>query len=350
MNDRHEWYSSEDDSKAWDRFRKWFRNRDSGTGKWGFAGKIFWLIIGIIVFIWLLTGIYIVEPGEIGVVLQFGKVIAQTDPGPRYRIPYPVQTVEIVNMASIRRAEIGFRTVQKHNQPSVHERHLEEALMLTGDENIADIQVLVQYRVKDASDFLFRVRNPEQALRSATEVALRGVIGKTTIDEAMTVGRSHVEADVLNFLQRLLDNYGTGIQVVEVKLLVVDPPDEVKDAFHEVVRALEDKERLIREAEGYREDLVPKARGDAEKIIKAAEAYKEKRIKEAEGDAKKFEAVLAEYLKAKQVTRERLYLETVEKVLKDGQMTIISPNSGGILQKILPLKDIVNIDQNIPKK
>ncbi|GAG61654.1 unnamed protein product, partial [marine sediment metagenome] len=228
-------------------------------------------------------------------------------------------------MAQIRRAEIGFRTVVVRGQPARHERRLVEALMLTGDENIADIQVLVQYRVKDASHFLFKVRGPEMALRSATEVALRGVIGKTTIDDAMTVGRPLVEADTLSFLQRLLDDYQTGLHVVELKLLVVDPPDEVKDAFHEVVRALEDKDRLIREAEGYAADLVPKARGDAEKEIKAAEAYKEEKVLRAEGDTAKFLKILEEYQKAPAVTRERLYLETIERVLANIEKFVIDP-------------------------
>ena len=304
--------------------------------RWG-AGKIIWIVVGIVAVIWLLAPIYIVGPGEVGVVRQFGREVRQTSPGLNYHIPWPIQRADVVNMAKIRRAEIGFRTVEVQGQPSVHERWLVEALMLTGDENIADIQVLVQYRVKDASQFLFKVRDPEMALRSATEVALRGVIGKTTIDDAMTVGRPLVEADTLSFLQRLLDDYQTGLHVVELKLLVVDPPDEVKDAFHEVVRALEDKERLVREAEGYAADLVPKARGDAEKEIKAAEAYKEERVLRAEGDAAKFLKVLEEYLKAPMVTRERLYLETMEQVLADIEKFIIDPQAGGNLLQFLPL-------------
>jgi membrane protease subunit HflK len=302
--------------------------------KWG-LGKVIGIVVGIVAVIWLLTGIYIVGPGEVGVVRQFGREVGQTSPGLNYHIPWPIQRVDVVNMAQIRRAEIGFRTVEGE-----HERELEEALMLTGDENIADIQVLVQYRVKDASQFLFEVRDPERALHTATEVALRGVIGRTTIDDAMTVGRPLVEADTLSFLQRLLDDYRTGLQVVELKLLVVDPPDEVKDAFHEVVRALEDKDRLVREAEGYEEDLVPKARGNAEKEIKAAEAYKEERVLRAEGDAAKFLKVLEEYQKARVVTRDRLYLETIERVLAVTKKFIIDPQAGGgNLLQFLPLTE-----------
>ncbi len=313
--------------------------------RWG-VGRSIGIVVGIVAVIWLLSGIYTVGPGEVAVVRQFGREVAQTGPGLNYHLPGPIQRADKVNMAQIRRAEIGFRTVVIPGRPAKHEPRLVEALMLTGDENIADIQVLVQYRVRDASEFLFKVRAPEQALRAATEVALRGVIGKTSIDDAMTVGRPQVEADTRDFLQRLLDDYHTGLQVVEVKLLVVDPPDEVKDAFHEVVRALEDRDRLTREAEGYAEDLVPKARGDAEREIKAAEAYKEARVSRAQGDTAKFLEVLEEYQKAKDVTRERLYLETIEVVLSEVEIFVIDPQAGGgNLLQFLPLKEMTELEK-----
>jgi membrane protease subunit HflK len=312
---------------------------------WRLRKKIGWIVLALILGGWGLSGIYVVNPGELGVVRQFGAEISQTAPGLRYHMPYPIQQVNIVNMEEIRRVEVGYRSEDKSGQPALQERHVEEAMMVTGDENIADIQVLVQYKVKDASNFLFKVKEPELALKKATEVALRGVIGKTTIDEAMTTGRSRVEQETLKFLQMLIDDYETGLHVIEVKLLVVDPPDEVKDAFHEVVRALEDKNTLIREAEGYREDIVPKARGDAQKMIKAAEAYKEKRIKEAEGDANKFDKVLAEYEKARTVTRERLYLEVMEKVLSKVDKVILGEGvSKGSLQKLFPIKPFAGLE------
>ncbi len=287
----------------------------------------------------LLSGIYIVGPGEVGVERQFGEFVTQTDPGLNYRLPWPIQAHDVVNMEVIRRAEIGFRTVKarERGMPAVHERVPEESLMLTRDKNIADIQVLVQYRVKNASQFLFKVRDPELALRLATEAALRGVIGNTPIDYAMLEGRPEVEADTWDFLQTLLDDYETGLHVVEVKLLAVDPPEEVKDAFHEVVRAWEDKEKLIQEARGYSLDLVPKARGDAEKEIKAAEAYRDERILRAEGDADRFLKILDEYQKAKTVTRERLYLEMVESVLAGTEKFVIDPEAGGgnLLQHLM---------------
>jgi len=325
----------------WQKLREWGQS----LRRWG-LGKSIGIGIGIVAVIWLLSGIYIVNPGEVAVVRQFGKEVAQVGPGLNYHIPGPIQSKSSVNMEQIRRAEIGYRTVKVLRGPTKHEPRLVEALMLTGDENIADIQVLVQYRVKDASEFLFKVKDPEQALRAATEVALRGVIGSTTIDDAMTVGRPRVEAETRDFLQRLLDNYQSGLQVVEVKLQVVDAPDAVKDAFHEVVRALEDRDRLMREAEGYAADLVPKSRGNAEMEIKAAEAYKEARVRQAQGDAAKFLEVLEEYQKAKDVTRERLYLEAIERILAETEIFIIDPQSaGGNLLPLLPLKEMMELEK-----
>lgn len=290
----------------------------------------------VIGFLWLVSGIYIVGPGEMGVVRRFGQHVITTPPGPNYHLPWPFERADVVNMEVIRRAEIGYRSFGEGGPKT--QRVPEEALMLTGDENIVEAQVLVQYRVKEAADFLFKVKNPELALRGATEVAIRGVMGNTTIDDAMTVGRPIVESQTKEFLQRLLDDYEAGLHVVEVKLLVVDPPDEVKDAFHEVVRAFEDRERLVKEAEGYKEDVVPKARGDAEKTILEAEGYKEQRVRQAQGEAGRFLKVLEEYQKAQEVTRKRLYLETVEKVLRTTKKYIIEAKAtGGNLLQLLPL-------------
>lgn len=297
--------------------------------------RMLWLpILAVALLIWIGSGFYIVGPGEVGVVRQFGKYVSTTPPGPNYHLPWPIQTAVVVNMEAIRRAEIGYVTLEKAKVNRV----AEESLMLTGDENIVEAQVQVQYRVKDAPQFVFKVRDPEFALKAAAEVAIRGVMGNTAIDDALTVGRPIVESQTKEFLQRLLDSYETGLHVVEVKLLVVDPPDEVKDAFHEVVRAFEDRERLVKEAEGYREDVLPKARGDAQKEILAAEAYKEQRTLRSQGDADRFLKVLGEYKKAEQVTRKRLYLETVEKVLKPTRKYIIDGQAGGNnLLQFLPI-------------
>ncbi|HMR06485.1 MAG TPA: FtsH protease activity modulator HflK [Polyangiaceae bacterium] len=263
------------------------------------------IIAGVVVLVLLATGIYSVGPGEQGVVRTFGRESGKTGPGLHYRFPF-VQRKDVVNIEKIRRIEVGFRGDQ---------RVPHEALMLTGDENIVEAQMIVQYRVTDPSKFLFRIRDPEDTLRATAEVALRSMVGRTSIDEVITTGREKVQSETRSWLQKLMDEYQSGISVTEVKLQTVDAPDEVKEAFHDVVRAREEKEKLINQAMGYKADLIPRARGEARKIEREAEGYKEQRVLRANGDASKFESVLAEYTKAERVTRERLYLETMERIL-----------------------------------
>ncbi len=295
------------------------------------------MVIGAVavvaVLIWLATGFYVVGPGEQGVVRRFGKEVGRTSPGLRHHLPVPIERVEVVNLAVVRRVEVGFRSDPRYRVVP------QESLMLTGDENIVDAQAIVQYRVRDPGHYLFRVRDPDQALRDATEVALRSVIGRTTIDDAMTVGRVKVQDSARDFLQQLLNTYESGLIVTELKLQVVDPPEQVKDAFHEVVRAREDRERLINVALGYREDVIPKARGQAEQMVRVAEAYKAQRVIRAEGDAAKFVTVLKEYERAQEVTEQRLYLETLQRVLPKAQKIVISPQLEGGVLPFLPLRD-----------
>lgn len=314
--------------------------------RWG-EKKILLILLAIVIGIWLASGIYIVGPGEMGVIRQFGKEVDQTSPGLRYRLPWPIQTHDVVHLAKVRRAEIGLRT-----DPYTGKVRLEmkEALMLTGDENIVDAQLFVQYVVKDPSQFLFRVRESESALKTSAEVALRSVVGRNSIDYTMTEGRVVVQDEIKKYLQSLLDEYQTGLMVTEARLLVVDPPEEVKDAFHDVVRAWEDRERLMREAEGYREDLIPKAKGEAAQMVRSAEAYKEQRVIRAQGDATKFLDVLKAYRKAKDVTRERLYLETLDKVLPGREKYILPPEGKGGVLKWLPLKETISIKEKEGKK
>jgi membrane protease subunit HflK len=211
-----------------------------------------------------------------------------------------------VNVEQIRRIEVGFRGDQTIAT---------EASMLTGDENIVEAQMIVQYRVADPSRFLFRLKVPEEALRATAEVALRSMVGRTQIDDVITVGREKVQEDTRAWLQKLMDSYESGVSITEVKLQSVDAPDAVKDAFHDVVRAREEKEKLINQARGYQADLLPRAKGEARQIEREAEAYGKERVLRASGDAQKFDAILTEYAKAERVTRERLYLETMERVM-----------------------------------
>jgi membrane protease subunit HflK len=257
------------------------------------------LIGGILLLGVVITGVYSVGPGEQGVVRRFGREHRTAGPGLHYALPL-VEAVDVVNIEEVRRVEVGFTG---------------EALMLTGDENIVEVQMIVQYRVADPTKYLFRLRDPERTLHVASEVALRSVVGRTNIDDVMTTGRQQVQAAARELLQSLMDDYEGGLEITEVKLDAVDAPDEVKDAFNAVTRAREDKEKLVNEARGYLEDKVPRARGEAQIIVRGAEAYREQRVLRAQGDADKFNAMLAEYQKARSVTRQRLYLETMERVL-----------------------------------
>lgn len=285
--------------------------------------------------LWLLSGFYVVGPGERGIVLLFGRVIEQTESGLRYRLPAPIQRHRIVDVATVRRAELGFRAAggTTRSIPA-------ESLMLTGDENIVDVQLFVQYLVRDPVQFLFRARSPEVALHSSAEVALRAAVGENSIDYTMTEGRVEVQDRVKKQLQSLLDLYGTGLLVTEARLLVVDPPREVKEAFHDVVRAWEDRERLIKEAEGYAEGVVPKARGEAVQMLRNAEAYREQRLIRARGDADRFTRIHREYAKAEAVTRDRLYLEMVDRVLPNTRTVVLdSRGEGSGVVPLLPLRE-----------
>ena len=271
------------------------------------------------------------DAGELAVVQTFGRETAKHGPGLHFLIPF-VQKRNIENVEKIRRIEVGFRGKQ---------HVVDEAQMLTGDENIVEAQVIVQYRIKDLSKFLFELHDPEKALRATAEVALRSTVGKTNIDDVFTTGRQRVQDETWKWLQKLMDNYQSGLSITQVKLQTVDAPEGVKDAFHDVVRAREEKEKLINQAKGYQADLIPKARGQAREIQRKAEAYREQRVLRARGDADKFNQVLAEYKSAERVTRERLYLETMERILGkiDRKVVIDAQVAKGALP-VLPLGGI----------
>lgn len=307
-------------------------------------GKGVWVIGILLLLLWLGSGLYVVGPGERGVVLLFREATEQTEPGLRYRLPWPIQSHELVDISQVRRAEVGFRTVaeepQGRNSRGGARTVPQEALMLTGDENIVELQLFVQYRIQDPLKFLFGASDPEGILHTSAEVALRSAVGRNTIDYTMTEGRVEVQEQAKSALQELLDAYQTGLLVSEARLLVVDPPSEVRDAFHDVVRALEDRDRLVKEADGYGEDVVPKARGEAAQMVQQAEGYKAQRVIRAQGDAERFLKILTEYNKAKTITRDRLYLESIERTMPTIEKFILDSNARGGVLPLLPLKGL----------
>ena len=290
-------------------------------------------IVGIALIFWLFTGVYTVGPDEVGVVQRFGKYIRVVQSGLNYHMPFPIETVKTPKVTEVKRIEIGFRTIGK-NQYRTVER---ESLMLTGDENIVDAELIVQYKIKEPINYLFNFIGPELTMREASEASLRTVVGRHNIDEALTSGKLMIQEETKELLQSILDKYETGIQVVAVQLQDVSPPKQVIDSFKDVASAKEDKNRMINEAEGYRNNVIPKARGEAQSMILEAEGFRESRISRAEGDVAKFKAILKEYSKAKDVTRKRLYLEAMEEILPGLEKYIVPSGEDGNLLNLLNL-------------
>lgn len=311
--------------------------------KFDFGKKIIKLILLVMAILYVATGIYIVQPNEQGVVRRFGKFARLDSPGLHYHLPYPFETAVTPSVTEIKRIEIGFRTTR-----SGYTEMSEESLMLTGDENIVNAEAIVQYRIKNAADYLFNIIEPEQTVRNASEAALRQVIGSRKIDDALTEGKYEIQEETKFLIQDLLDSYESGIIVMAVQLQDVNPPEEVSAAFKDVASAKEDKSKSINEAEGYRNDIIPNARGEAATIIKEAEGYKIERIRKAEGDVAKFNQILLEYQNGKDVTKYRLYIETMETILPYMEKFIME-NENNDLIKFLPLKNPFGIDNN-PKE
>ena len=291
-------------------------------------------ILGIALVLWLLTGIYVVGPDEVGVVQTFGKYSRAAQSGLNYHFPYPIETVKTPKVTEVKRIEIGFRSIGK-NQYQTVER---ESLMLTGDENIVDAEMIVQYKIKDPEAYSFNFIQPELTVREASEASLRTVVGRHNIDEALTSGKFMIQEETKELVQSILDKYKTGIIVVAVQLQDVSPPQQVIAAFKDVASAKEDKNKMVNQAEGYRNDIIPKARGEAQAMIREAEGYRNARIARAEGDVAKFSAVLKEYRKAKGVTETRMYLETMEEILPKIEKIIIPDAKSGNLINLLNLK------------
>ena len=290
-------------------------------------------LLGAALALWLFTGTYMVGPDEIGVVRTFGEYTRVAQSGLNYHFPYPIEQVNTPAVTEVKRIEIGFRTLRNGQYRSVEK----ESLMLTGDENIVDAEMIVQYKIKDPVKYLFRIVEPELTVREAAEASLRTVVGRNKIDETLTTGKFQIQEGTKIQLQLILDKYNSGIHVVAVQLQDVSPPKEVIGAFKDVASAKEDKNRMVNQAEGYRNDVIPKARGEAEAMIRDAEGFKQARIKRSEGDAAKFTTILKEYRKAKSITQKRLYLETMEQVLPNIEKIIIPDKNSGNMLNLLNL-------------
>lgn len=331
--------------------------KDGKDGKNGgsFSGgslKGISLLLLVAVVLWLGSGFYIVDEGRRGVETRFGAYISTTQPGLNWRFPTPIDQVQIVDVQNVQVVEVGYRSGGRQGVGSVPR----EALMLTKDENIVDVRLAVQYQVKNASDYVFNVVNPTATLKQATEAAERGVIGHSTMDFILTEGRSEIVAEIQNEIQKVMDSYKSGVIITTVNLQDAQPPEQVQGAFEDAIKAREDKQRFINEAEAYANEVVPVARGRASRKVQEAEAYKEKVIAFANGEVSRFSQLLKEYKKAPEVTRKRIYLESIEQVLSKSSTVMIDTKSSNNLL-YLPLdkigKQTTNsktrvIKQNIP--
>ena len=318
-----------------DKFKKFI---PSGVGG---PKRIILLVLAAIV-IWLGTGFYRVQPSEQGVELLFGKFVQMTTPGLNYWFPGPIGQVYTPDVTNTNITSVGFRQVGSGGARATNVRDVpEESLMLTGDQNIIDIDYQVQWRIKNAAKFLFNIRNPEETVKLASESAIREIVGQTTLEDALAKQRQQVESETHEVLQKILDSYGAGVFIDSVKMQKVEPPKQVIDAFNDVQRAKQDRERQQNEAQAYANDIIPKAKGESAKMVQEATAYKEKLMREAEGEAKRFLSVYEAYKGGKQVTRSRLYLERMQQVLQDSEKVIIDKGQGGTgVIPYLPLPEI----------
>ena len=294
-------------------------------------------ILSVIIGLWLFSGFYIVKQAENGVVLQFGKFQEITTPGLNWHYPFPIERVNKINVQNVFSMEVGYRT----NERTGRGRHVpHEALMLTEDENIVDIEFAVQYRISDAAAYWFNVEQPEVTIAQATESAIREIVGKSTLDYVITDGRVDVANRTQLLLQKILDRYDTGILITTAKMQKAQPPEQVKAAFDDAVKAREDEQRFRNEAEAYANDILPRARGKAARLVQEGEGYKASVIARADGDARRFTQIAREYAKAPDITRERLYLETMEAVLSNTTKVFIDQQGGNNIL-YLPLDKII---------
>ncbi|MFZ5491504.1 MAG: FtsH protease activity modulator HflK [Pseudomonadota bacterium] len=302
-------------------------------------------VLVVLAALWLASGFYVIREGERGVVLRFGAFANTTTPGLRWHVPYPVERVINVNIGEIRTAEIGYRgQIRGRGESDV----TQESQMLTADENIVDVKLAVQYRVKDAADYVFKVRDPDLTVAQVAESAIREVVGKSRMEFILTEGRDAVAQQVQQLLQGMLDRYGTGIEVTSVNMQDAQPPEPVQAAFFDAVKAREDEQRLINEAQAYRNEVIPRARGEVARIIANAEAYKGQTVARAMGDGARFAQLAEQYRAAPQVTRHRLYLETMEQVLGRTPKVLLSGDGSQVT--LLPLDKLLTPSATEPSQ
>ena len=298
------------------------------------------IVIGLVLFaLWMFSGLYRVQPDQQGVVVRFGQWDRTTQPGLNWHIPYPIETVIRPAVERINSIDIGFRAVGQATRSGVRDVE-EESLMLTGDQNIIDIDFTVQWKISDAGRYLFEIRDPEATVKIAAESAMREIIGRTDFQPALTEGRGEVEAQAKTLLQEILTEYQAGIEITELKLQDVQPPPPVIDAFNDVQRALQDRDRLRNEADAYRNDILPRARGEAQRVVQEAAAYKERLVNEADGEAQRFVSVYEAYRQNPEVARRRMYLETMQGVLAASDKVILDSSIGGGAVPYLPLNEL----------
>lgn len=319
---------------------------NGGSGKSGGFGGLGFIAI-IVAILWLVSGFYIVDQSEEGVVLRFGKYTQTTTPGLNYRLPWPFETVLKPQVERENRVEIGFREatlvgglnrLPNTRGGNVARTILEnESLMLTGDENIVDLNFTVRWKISNAEAFLFNVSNPEGTIKDVAESAMREIIGKRPIDDALTANKAEIELAAGDLIQSILNEYGAGVQVNAVELQQVNPPKQVIDAFKDVQAARADAEKLQNEAIGYANDILPKARGQAAQMMQEAEAYKQSQVLKAKGEADRFVKQLTEYNKAKDITRQRMYLEAMEDVLGKANVVVMGKQTNNNVLPYLPL-------------
>ena len=295
-------------------------------------------IIGLVAVIWFATGFYIVDQGSRGVVLRFGKHVETTLPGPRWHMPYPIEGVTVVNMEQVRTIEVGYRSAEGGSSRS---KELRESLMLTDDENIIDLQFAVQYNLKSVEETLFNNRSAEEAVRGIAETAIREIVGKSKMDFALYEGREEIAVRAKKLMQDVLDRYQTGINVVNVTMQNAQPPEQVQAAFDDAVKAGQDLERQKNEGQAYANDVIPKARGTAARLLEEAAGYKLRVENEAMGNASRFDQILAQYQRAPEVTRQRMYIDAQEQILSSVSKVVVDQKGGNSLL-YLPLDKLLS--------